>query len=83
MGGACSTYGRQELDTGLCWEDLTERDHLENPCLDGRIILKLIFRKWDVEAWTGLVWLRTGTLAGVCDCGNEPSFSTYVGKYLE
>jgi len=27
---------------------LRERDHLENPGLDGRIILRWIFRKWDV-----------------------------------
>jgi hypothetical protein len=23
------------------------RDHLEDPCVDGRIILRWIFRKWD------------------------------------
>ena len=27
----------------------------------GRIILRWIFRKWDGEAWTGLIWLRIGT----------------------
>jgi len=27
-------------------------------------ILKWIFRKWDVEAWTGLIWLRMGTGGG-------------------
>jgi hypothetical protein len=30
-----------------------ERDHWGDPGADGRIILKLIFRKWDVEVWTG------------------------------
>jgi hypothetical protein len=29
--------------------------------LDGRIILTLIFRKWDVGPWTGLSWLAMGT----------------------
>jgi hypothetical protein len=29
--------------------------------MDGRIILKLIFKKWDRETWTGLIWLRIGT----------------------
>jgi hypothetical protein len=24
-------------------------------------VLNLIFRKWDGEAWTGLIWLRIGT----------------------
>jgi hypothetical protein len=38
--------------------NLMERDHLEDPDKDGRIILRWIFRKWDVGAWTGLIWLR-------------------------
>jgi len=32
--------------------------------LDGRIILKWFFRKWDVGVWTGSSWLRTGTGGG-------------------
>ena len=32
--------------TGLRWEELTERDYLEDLVLDGRTVLKLIFRKW-------------------------------------
>jgi len=31
------------------------------PGKDGRIILRWIFRKWDVGVWTGLSWLRRGT----------------------
>jgi hypothetical protein len=34
---------------------LEERDHLGDPIVDGRIILKLIFRKWDRSMdWTNL-----------------------------
>jgi hypothetical protein len=40
------------------------RDHLEDPGIDGRIQLSLIFRKRDVEAWTGLIWLMIGTGGG-------------------
>ena len=40
---------------------MRERDHLEDPGVDGRIILRWIFRKWDVEAWTGLIWFNIGT----------------------
>jgi hypothetical protein len=43
------------------WGNLGERDHLEDPDIDGRIILRWIFRKLDVEAWSGLIWLRIGT----------------------
>jgi hypothetical protein len=37
---------------------------LEDPDVDGRIILKRIFEKWD-GAWTGLMWLRIGTDGGL------------------
>jgi hypothetical protein len=33
----------------------------EDPRVDGRIILRWIFRKWDVGAWTGSIWLRIRT----------------------
>ena len=44
--------------------NLRERDHLEDSGVDGRIILRWIFRKWDVEVWTGSRWLRIGTGGG-------------------
>jgi hypothetical protein len=31
---------------------------LGDPDVDGRIILRLIFRKWNVGVWTELSWLR-------------------------
>jgi hypothetical protein len=40
---------------------LREIDHCGDPGLDGRIILRLIFKKWDVELWTGLSWFKIGT----------------------
>jgi hypothetical protein len=39
--------GREEVHTGLCWENLREEDHMEHPSLDKRIILKSIFEKLD------------------------------------
>jgi hypothetical protein len=40
------------------------KNHLGVPDLDLRIILKWIFRKWDVGVWTGSSWLRIGTGGG-------------------
>ena len=53
--------GIGETYTGFCWESLRERYHVGDPGGDGRIILKRIFRKLDVGAWTGSSWLRIGT----------------------
>jgi hypothetical protein len=42
------------MNTGFCWGDLTEGDHLGDPGVDRRIILKWIFRKWD----GGMDWIE-------------------------
>jgi hypothetical protein len=52
---------RGEMYTGFRWGNMKERDHLEDVGIDGRIILRRIFMKWDVGLWTGLIWVRTGT----------------------
>jgi hypothetical protein len=49
MGRARSTYGKRKKHRGFWWEILSERDHLEDPGLDGRIILRWNFsgsRMW-------------------------------------
>ena len=53
-----------EAYTGFWWGNLRETDHLEDPGVDRRIILRWIFRKWDVGAWTGSSWLWIGTVGG-------------------
>ena len=41
-----------------------EKDHLEDPGIDVRIILRYIIRKWDGGAWTGSIWLSIGIGGG-------------------
>ena len=40
--------GGRETGGGFGGEDLMERDHLEHLSVDGKIILKWSFKKWDV-----------------------------------
>jgi hypothetical protein len=57
---------------------------LEDPGVDGRIILKWIFERLGVEAQTELIWLRIGTGGGLLKIyGEEPSGSIKCGEFLE
>jgi hypothetical protein len=51
----------------LVWKP-EERDQFGDPGVNGRIILRWIFRKWDV--------------AGTCECGNEFSGFIKCGELL-
>jgi len=42
------------VHTGFWWGNLRNRDHLENTGIDGRIIFKWIFKKWD----EGVDWIE-------------------------
>jgi len=57
-------WERCEVYTGFWWGNLRERDYMEDPGIDGRILLSWILRKWDVGVWTGLICLRIGTGGG-------------------
>jgi len=56
--------GRGEAYTRFWWGNLWERDHSEEPGVDGRILLRWVFRKWDVGVRAGSSWLMIGTSGG-------------------
>jgi len=69
--------------TGFWWGNLRERDHMEEPDVYRRIILRWIFRK----LMSGLGLDRSGSewgqVAGSCEFGNEPSLSTKCREFLD
>jgi len=56
--------GGGDVYAGFWWWNLRERDHLEDPGVDGNIIIRWIFREWDVEVWTESSWLGIGVGGG-------------------
>jgi len=63
LKGHVARTGRGEVHTGFWWGSRV-RDYLEDLGVDGRIILKWMFRKWNGRAWTRLICLRIGTGGG-------------------
>jgi hypothetical protein len=62
--GHVARMGRGEVYTVFWWRNLREIDHLGDPGVDERIILRCIFKKLGVGVWTGSRRLRIGTSSG-------------------
>jgi len=60
LGGSVHTLKRERIDR----ETWGGREHLEYLGVNGKIILKWIFRR-GIGTWTWLIWLRLGTGGGL------------------
>jgi hypothetical protein len=56
---------RRKALTGFQYGVLKERDHMKDTGVDAKIILKWILKAYDGRGWSGLIWLRIGTIGGV------------------
>jgi hypothetical protein len=58
LAGQVARTWRAAAYTVFWWGNLRYTDHLGDPDVNERIILRWIFRKWDVGVWIGSSWLR-------------------------
>jgi hypothetical protein len=63
------------VKTGFGWGNLWEENHMEDPGVDGRVILNLIFKKWGGSGY--------GQVKVYCECGNEHSGCMKCGEFLD
>jgi hypothetical protein len=71
------------VHTEFWWGNLREGDYLDDPDVDGRIILKRILDKWDGRTyWIDLAQDRDRLqVAGSFECRNSDSIK--CGEFLE
>jgi hypothetical protein len=62
--------------------NMREKYHLEDPGIDGRTILKLIFKKWNGDM-DGIGLVQNTGRWGFYECGDEPSGSIKSGGFLD
>jgi hypothetical protein len=62
--GHVARMGKREGCTRCLWGTLRERGHWGDPDVDGKIILRWMFRKLEGVVGTGWSWLGIGTGGG-------------------
>ena len=83
MGGQVARMGESRCVYRVLVGKPEGKSHLEDPGIDGRIILRWICRTWGVRAWTGSIWLRIGMVLGAYECSNEPSYSIKCREFFD
>ena len=73
MGKTCSTYWKTRSSYRVLLGSLMEGSYLEEPGVDGRVILNWISDKWDGMHGLDRHGSRQGQVACCCECGDEHS----------
>ena len=83
MARACSLYGESRVVYRVMVVQPVERDHVENPGVYGRKILRRILRNWDVRHKLDRSGTGYGQVACSCECDNELSGSIKCREFLD
>jgi hypothetical protein len=62
--GHVARMGERVACARYWWGNLKKRYQWGDPGVDGKMILRWLFRKWNVGEWNDLSWLRIGTVGG-------------------
>jgi len=54
--GHVACKGESRCSAEWWFANLKERDHLEGKGVDGRVMLKWIWRRWHVWMWAEFIW---------------------------
>ena len=68
------------MPTEYRWERLKEKDRLEELVVEGRIILKCVYNKWDGRmGWIDLAQERDSS----CECSKKSPVSKICGGFFD
>jgi hypothetical protein len=82
MSEASMIHGRNKKCILSFTQEMWSEENMTDEGIDGRIMLKLILKKYSMRMWTELINLRIVPVEGPCEHGNEPLGSVKGRDFL-